>query len=343
MTEAVDRRRTAPGREHSRSGAGGTLRPSNTNRGVGLTTSIHWLRGTNPGLKFTFADALSFLTEFLGKPDPVPSGLNGYNESHIFPTGCRLMVNRSRPDMGWCFDASGRHCEELGFNRLQYIYFGLQLRARRIDLAVDGCGFTPHQLYDHWLRDEVRTDCLPLDPRFHDNIKPGFERVRSHRWTSSPTGDCLQMGSRQSTSVARCYDQRETGTRFELELKAGRAELTAPLVFEGAGQLPDVVVGLIQDFVDFVDPESDTNRSRCAFLPFWGNFIEGCKRLTVYLEPRKDPTLPRIIDWLDRQVAVNLAVFRETGHSVEKLIRFGKSRFGEKHLALIASAGSDAT
>ncbi len=70
----------------------------------------------------------------------------------------------------------------------------------------------------------------------------------------------LYMGSRDSTQFARCYTMRGP-TRFEVELKDDRAAQVMELLCDVPDSLPDVRLGVIRQFVDFVDLD-DEKRER---------------------------------------------------------------------------------
>ena len=289
----------------------------------------------------TFApldDVLGFLSSTLHGADFTvrDSGVNGYTKTYTTLYGLRVYTNQERPEMGTHIIADGNACESLGYKLIQFIYHGLLLRLSRLDLAVDHCPFTPEELHKHWLKDDVRTACKPAR-----NPKPGREGIRTHTWYSSPTGDTLNMGSRQSTAFARCYNERGF-TRFELELKSERAEKAAGVVFEDPDTFQSIVLGLVQEFVDFVDAKSDTNRSRCLLLPFWKEFVEGGKRIKILMQPRPELTIGRLIDWIEGQVAPSLALyeiikeatFKRDVHRRELRI-IGLKRLKKRHRALL--------
>ena len=244
--------------------------PPSTKRGVELTSEeaavptagLHWYAATTMR---TIDDVLGFISEtFCGSDFTVlDHGVNGYTRTHTTIYGLRIFDNPGRSEMGVHIIADGDATEAIGHSRLQLIHFGLEMRPTRVDVALDHCPFDPADVYAEWLRDNVRTRC-----KAPSETRPDRSGLRAHTWMSSPRGDTFYMGSRQSTAFAKCYDERGH-TRFELELKEARARAAVQLLFEPDAPVGPISMGLVRDFVDYVDKESSKNRSRCSLLPFW--------------------------------------------------------------------------
>ncbi len=291
----------APG--YTKRGAVLTSTQERASQAQDLEVGIHWLAATTQVLDIDHV--LDFIAETLDGADfeVIESGVSGYTRTYKTLYNLRIFINEKRPEMGVHMIADGHACESLGYNHLQMLFLGMQMKATRLDLATDNCPFTPAELQREWIEDNVRTACKPMR-----DARQGWENVRTCKWESSPTGDTFYMGSRQSTAFARCYDKRGF-TRFELELKAERADKAAQLILAHPEQLIENTVGMIREFVDFVDASEDSNRSRCSFLPFWQKFIKAFERVKVQLTPRPELTLERLKDWIEGQVAPSLALY----------------------------------
>jgi hypothetical protein len=314
-----------------------------TNRGVvntkPLTTSLHWLSATTQYVDTT--TCVGFISDFLGYgPEVRPTGQSGYTASFKWFGGIRILDNKQRPEMGVMLLADGDTCDHHGFDQLAYIYQALQMTATRLDLAADGCRFTPSALRRLWLADRVSTVCKPM--------KDALISRQHHRtcdWRSSPTGDTFYMGSRQSTQFARCYNSRGF-TRFEMELKQERAAQTMTALCEGS-PLSSTLGAAIAQFVKFVDPD-DTNRARCTVLPFWKKFLGtlSSSGAVTRLDPRPDSTPESLIQYIEHQVAPSLAVYeiimgkRDDYDDVRRdLRRKGLERCKPKHHAMVKQFG----
>ena len=309
-----------------------------------LVFGVHWLAATVPvetGLDLD--TVLAYIRGELHGADWSirDRGVSGYTMTYETLFGLRVYANEDRPEMGIHMIADGDCCDAIGIECLRRIYVGLQMRATRIDLAVDNCGFSPADLRDEWHRDNVRTSCKPAR-----NPMPGREGVRSCSWYSSPSGDTFNMGSRKATAFARCYNERGF-TRFELELKGNRAVKVADLVLAEPSSASGTALSVIRDFVDFVDSSASSNRSRCPLLPFWSDFVVGVCRARVRLDPRPEPSIGRTIDWIEGQVARSLAVYETYAETLfgttrdrvrRRLRRIGLSRIRPRHEALLRMA-----
>jgi len=301
--------------------------------------SLHWLTATTR--KVTLTDAVAFISDRLGHgPRVHQRGLMGYTVTFEWAGGLKLLVNEKRPEMGLCLLADGNACEFYGLSILAYIYQALQFRATRIDLAVDGCRFTPSALRKLWLKGWVKTQARP-----EKGAKSGREKLRKYKWDDSPTGDTFYMGSARSTQFARCYNRRGF-TRFEMVLKQERAAQVMQALCDGE-QLAPTLGSIISQFVAFVALD-DKNRSRCTPLPFWAQFIESLTTngVVTRLEPRPEPTIERLIEWIENQVAPSLVVYesvkgkRDDYDDVRReLRRIGLEHARSKHHALIAAGG----
>lgn len=304
-----------------------------------LTVSLHWLTATS--LETSAVDAAAFLSDYLDHmPEHRESGQMGYTETYAWAGGLKLYDNPKRPEMGVCMVASGDACEYYGFDRLSHVYQSLQLKATRVDIAVDECPFEPELLRKHWYRDEVRTVCKP-----QVNAQPDRAHLRTHNWVSSPDGDTFYMGSRSSTQFARCYNSRGF-TRFEMELKKERAVQVMELL-NGGVPMAQVAGSVIDQFVAFVKLD-DTNRARCTLQRFWARFLNMLDDAGVRtrLDPLPDATIGRTIDWIEGQVAASLYVYetvmgaRDDYEGVRRnLRRIGLEACTGKHKALIEAGG----
>ena len=312
----------------------GVSSPPACDTGAEVTTANHWLRGTSD---LGFDTVLSWLTGFLNESVVVlDRGMMGYSNAYLVGS-VKVLEHPGRPDMGVCVDISGSACEELGLSRLASIFWGLNLRVSRLDLALDNCPFAPALLRDEWQADRVRTRCKIPEKARDDR------QWRSCGWHESPTGDTFEMGSRDSSQFARCYDSRGF-TRFELELKGKAAHAAAlelfPLV-EDPAEFMQGSLGWVRRFVDFVDPASDENASRRTLLPFWEEFIQMALKARVTLEPQVVRTAEDALRWLKRQVAPVLAVVESvySWDEVAELVGQGRQRWRSRHLQMVGSPG----
>jgi len=298
-----------------------------------MTVGLHWVRGVS----FLDVDRVldhcaSTLSESVVVLD---HGTKGYPEGYLVGP-VRVSVHPGRPDMGVCVDVSGEACEELGHARIADLCEGVDLRYSRLDVALDHCPFTPVRLRDEWRADRVRTRCkVPMDAR-------PDRQWRTSDWREHATGDTFYMGARSSTQYARVYDRRGF-TRFELEIKGDLAASIGEELVRATRDAPafrSLALSMVRRFVDFVDPSTSSNRSRCTLLPFWEKFVAGVARASVSLPGRLARTVAEIDAWIAHQVAPALAVVH-AAFGADRLAEFvdqGRRRWTRRHRDAVRAA-----
>jgi len=282
-----------------------------------------------------------YLADLLGESVEVrDGGRHGYTTTHV--VGPVLVWSApARPEV--CVEVSGSACEALGLERLAVIFWGLALKATRIDLAVDGCPFTPEGLQAEWMKDRVRTvarrpNVEALESRGYQ-LRPEYEDVRSCKWHEDATGTTFEMGSRQSAQFCRVYDRRGP-TRLELEVKHRAAPVAALRVFaavEDPAAVSEAVLGLVRGFVDFVDTSQDANVARAPLLPFWESFVGAVARARVSLEGVAARTLDEVAAWFEHQIAPVYAVLVDAfgPSAMQRVASEGRKRWRRRHVGLL--------
>lgn len=124
--------------------------------------------------------------------------------------------------------------------------------------------------------------------------------------------------------------------RWELQLRNDWARVAVSDFLENPSRLASIVVSAV-DFVEW----DNVRRERSSRLDWWQSLIddtEGEVRLSL---PVYEPSLARMISWLNRQVAVSLAVLRaglgrDAYHRyLDLLADRGESRFKDYHHAWV--------
>lgn len=302
---------------------------------------VHWLRGTTTMPSDT---VLGYLADLLGESVEVRDGArHGYTTTYVVGV-VQVWASDARPEV--CVEVTGTACEVLGLERLAMLFWGLSLKVTRLDLAVDGCPFTPADVRAEWMRDRVRTvarqpNVKALEERGMQ-LRPEFEGVRSCSWHESATGSTFTMGSRQSAQFARVYDRRGF-TRFELELKHRAAPIAALRVFEVVDDAPafsEAVLGLVRGFVDFVDTEQDANVARAPLLAFWDAFCGMVARARVALGGTPERTLADAVAWFKHQVAPVYAVLLDAlgPAALDDMAAGGRQRWRRRHSDMLPAS-----
>jgi len=316
----------------------GAVSPPSGNTGASLTeVGVHWLAGVSLRSSAEVLAVVQGVAE--AEAVELPRGRLGY--ARRFEVGPVTVLTEGQgpqaASMGCHVEVSGSGCEELGLGRLVELYQELALRASRVDLAVDGCPFTPAVVWAEWVAGRVRTKAqVPAEAM-------EGRQWRSGQWIESATGDTAYLGSARSARRVRVYDMRETGTRLELQARGSAARAIAADVLDG--EVGDGwalrVLGHVRAFVDFVEVE-DENASRRPLADWWAAFVEGVERARVRLSGVVVDTFERARAWVEHQVAPMLAVYESRlGRSgVAALLLRGKRRWGSRHTRLAVAVAT---
>lgn len=318
---------------------GERARPPSGNTGASVTSGdaevgLHWLAGVS---RLPVDTVLDVLHEVTGDSvEIMPRGRLGYATQYRMGDVV-VLADGQGPQaeaMGVHVDLSGSVCDRLGLVGLVQLYGRLELEATRVDVAVDGCPFTVATVWDAWKADQVRTK-VKLDPEATPD-RPW----RHGRRLESASGDTVYLGSPRAARMARIYDRRETGTRFELQIRHGAAAVVAADLLAGDFDgWPGRALGHVRAFVDFVDT-SDSNSTRRELLPWWSAFIGHVERSRLRLCGVVVESMERVQTWVERQVAPTLALYRAVfgDGRLAAVLEGGVDRWRGRHRRLLASA-----
>ena len=300
-------------------GGVGVAVPPASNTGVHLT--VHWLRGGTAEAVEDVVERVQALTGG-GYVESHEWGRMMYRRHHAFVAGLCVYfepVAENMPPV--LIDAPGSACELLGLDALRELFCNAELS--RADVALDGAEFTPREAAS-WVRSgNVR--CKSKRRKFYEDLDGG-------------DGESLVLGSRSSERFLRIYDRRGF-TRVELELKGEQARGFRSVLLSPLDEFAGLALGVLRDFVDFVDASLDANVSRAPLLSSWESLVGAVERVKLVVRGRVAPTVERVVEWMEGQVSAMLAVYRRLGHSVDDLVRLGEGRFRHRHRALLHFAG----
>lgn len=320
--------------------AGGGPLPPVGNTGASVTAEgsesegqvgVHWLAGRS---LVPSAAVLSAVSEVVGAGfELMPRGNLGYRTQYrVGPVV--VLTDGTGPqseEMGTHIEVTGSGCEELGYAKLRELWHVVQLRVSRVDLAVDGCPFTPEQVWAAWTAGDVRTKV-----KLAKDAKEGRE-WRSGEWIQSASGDTAMLGGRQAARRLRVYDRRETGTRLELQVRHKAADAIAAAVFSRPEDLVgSEVLSHVRSFVDFLEGE-DENVTRRPLATWWAEFVGHVAKSRVRLTGEVMGTFDDAVEWIKKQVAPLLAVMSERlpWSTFVEILDDGQKRWKEHHRRLL--------
>lgn len=301
-------------------------KPPSSNTGAQLT--VHWLRG---GTWAALDDVVERIQESTGGGDVEVHGWGRfmYRQHYQLVLGMAVYFDPVAENMPpVLLDIPGTACEALGVAEVRALSLALGLQLTRVDLAFDGVGFTPRDAAT-WVR-EGNVRCRSQKRKFMEDLG------------GKGDGETLMLGSRSSTRFLRIYDGRGF-TRVELELKGEAARGFGGILAAEVDELAALSLGVLRDFVDFVDASKDANVSRAPLLPSWEALVGTHERVKVAVHGKGAPMVERVVRYLERQVSAMLAVYHDLGHSVDDLLALGKGRYQHRHRALLALGNAAAT
>lgn len=303
--------------------------PPSTDRGVEFTCKIdHWTCTTRK----TLADIERVFDTFGVQFKELPYGFNSYHRQLVGPDGLRVGFTPDREDIS--INISGTACSSLGVDRIFSLTQELRARPSRVDVAFDGCPFTPMTLEKAWRK---------------GNINSSIKRTGDSRQLiqNADGNTTLYMGSKSSDTRLVCYNMRGP-TRLELRLRKERALGFFLKVLErGIDHLPETALGVITAAADFVRraDSTDMNASRAPRLRWWTRFVKDVSKLRLDAKPNPLPSIERTERHVRNQAAmlVTYLEIRENqganpDRTLSELLQHGAAGLGNKHFALIASA-----
>ncbi len=197
-------------------------------------------------------------------------------------------------DMGvWC-EMSGQGCRAfesysaVGWEYLFRFILDHDCKITRLDIAYD----------DH----EGKLD---IDQIVEDTVKQHYIS-KSDYWLThrGSTGSSLEIGSPQSMVRCRIYDKAmerhcDPGThwiRVELQLRDARAQKFLKEVVSPDLTLPQLFSGVLVNYVRYVVPCSDSNKSRWDTAPYWLDILESLQAISIYESPGIEYNFDRLYD-----------------------------------------------
>lgn len=293
--------------------------------GDGICAGLHWLEGVS---QMDSASVVRAVESVVGHQAEPGSRTKFYRKGWkcgpvtVLGEG----VTGQAEAMGVFVRVSGEGCDELGLVNLAKLAQLVGLRCTRLDVAMDGGGFTPAKLAAAWKSGRVRT---------HVKVSAKAREGRDWRecsWESNSEGDTFYMGGKGAQRRACVYDRRGF-TRFEMRYRGDAAAAVAADLLGDVGEgWATRAMGHVRAFVDFVSL-GQANASRRPLLGWWAKFVGDAERARVRLVRQVVESFEVVRSWVERQVAPMLAVVAERlgPAEVKRLLRAGRSRWDARH------------
>lgn len=150
------------------------------------------------------------------------------------------------------------------------------------------------------------TDKISLDQICADTLIQNYiSRCRSWQVTQSNKGSSVVIGSMDSDILIRIYDKAaERGykdgrhwTRIELQLRRDNAIKWAQL----PGRAGDKFAGVLRNYLRYVSPSKDSNKTRWPLAPYWEHVIGEAEKISLFTKPGVEYNLSALERYVYKQ------------------------------------------
>jgi phage replication initiation protein len=276
-----------------------------------------------------------------------PTGKYGYKSHMRF--GHIAIYYDGRPDMGIHIEMSGQGCREFerytkkDWSQFFALLLNFDVNFTRLDLAIDDFKgyFTIEQVIQKIKRGHISSRFK--EARRHDSWKIA---------TGENTGMTVYFGDSSSRLQVRFYDkfkervskgkEMQDGVTFwnrvECQLRKERAMSAAVILAHEHYNTGQLVMGILQNYIRFLVPGKDSNKSRWKTCKWWEDYLHGVEKLKL-TQVAPDATIERSKSWFENQVSATFAMLLEAYDYDEDLIleflRHGMMKMTDKHKDMI--------
>ena len=284
------------------------------------------------------------------------SGINGYTSS-ISYKNIYAYFRVDMPIMGINFKLSGTGCRDYEDLNLSWIELFRRINSythnyNRIDIAIDD--FTGNYFTIEKLQKYIKKG------RVVSKFKSSLDIIKRKISDGSILGNTLQFGSKASRVQITIYNkllERQSQNyivdnsitfwhRTELRFRNERAtEIANELVNNQNFNL--LIKGILGNYLSFLTPGNDSNKSRWEIAPFWQEFLENMDKIQLS-NLNIESTLSKKKKWLVESTShTNLMVILSeldsidtsviTSEFIKNMLVNGYKRINDKDMQLINS------
>ena len=263
---------------------------------------VDWLTFTVKGAHLDFAKQLLGMGTVPW--EQIDKYMNGY-PSRLFFGGVSILYGAT-DEMGICINMSGQGCrtyETHGDNAwislLHQIWFFDRFNVTRLDVAYD----------DH-------SGILDID-RIRVDVDQQLYVSKSRNWTIEygSEGTCIYIGSKKSDMLIRIYDKAaERGydadthwVRLELQMRDQIADGFLALLEDQA--IGVTFRGVLHNYLRFVEPSHDTNKSRWPLADYWDQLIDCVCQMRCWFAPGVEYNMINLENYVVRQAGSAIDVY----------------------------------
>ncbi|MNW41507.1 Replication initiation factor [compost metagenome] len=261
--------------------------------------------------------------ELIGIPESefkeMPTGLYSYRSR--LACGDIYVLYDGRADMGTHIQFSGQGCRQWenywgsSWEQLLENLYKAGANFSRLDLAVDDIRYYDEEPYFRVPDIIARAKNGTCRSKF----RKGRREESFSLGDGSSNGDTIYFGRSSSDLQVRIYEKNferinegfdlhenlTAWNRVELQLRDKRALETVELILRG-NESGSIIFGLLSNYINFCEPNCDSNKSRWPISEFWLDFLNDAEKLRLS-KKAPDKTIPRKQAWLENQVLPTLA------------------------------------
>lgn len=342
--------------------------PPNTNRGVGCTTQstanalVDWLQVTFVGvlspyrvIEFFELDNYFNFIEFHGEKNYRKGFISG---------GVSISFDGITDNMGVHLKLTGKGCRMIEsidtFTTWKRFFQQIQsfseiwtmdkqkykrlYNITRLDIAIDDFTgtFNIETLINktekgHWVS-KFRT----------------YKAIKSGKNDGVKTGATLYFGHAESDIQLRFYEKNEERkvngfdynvkdwNRTELQLRDDRALMMFKLIKDNSNdQWINIYKSVLNEYIRFVVPnKNDTNKRRWRIYKPWSNFINTLDKIKLTTDEIEND-YNKFYDWFVNNMGPTLAIAKDIGMDLDKIVELGRDKFKDVHTQKIAKYKND--
>lgn len=282
------------------------------------------------------------------------SGINGYTSS-ISYKNIYAYFRGDMPYMGINFKLSGTACRD--YEELELTWQDLFNKINtyphnynRIDIAIDD--FTGDYFTIEKLQKFIK------EGRVSSKFKSSLDIIKRNISDGTTLGNTLQFGSKASRVQITFYNkmlERQSQNyiisnnidfwiRTELRFRAERAEEISNQLINNTN-FSSFIKGILGNYISFLNPGKDSNKSRWSISPFWNSFLDNMSKIQLS-NINIEPSISKKRKWLEKSIShSNLMVILSdidsidnsmiTSNFIKNMLTDGYKRITDKDLHLI--------
>ncbi len=209
----------------------------------------------------------------------------------------------------------------------------------RIDLAVDD--------FESKIISYDRINKAALAGHFTSRWSKWDEICSRQTSSNDYLGRTMYFGSQASDLFCRIYDKSlerkanakeeknpKNWTRLEVVYKKDRAKKLVEHMISGEKTLGYVLRGSIKQYLRFLIPTTDKNKSRWPTVEWWAELLENVEKLQLTIK-KEAKTIEDMESWVDRQIAPTMAAIVRAQEGdlawLRSILAKGSKRLSQRH------------